>query len=359
MKSRHLFSLALVFMLPLIANADASIPAKDLPGSHDPSFLKRFEGSLIVAFKQESYAKFTFPLSPLKPTGEEENDIEYYAPEKSRTLEGAHTRAAYLIPEGHHPFEVIKNYENHLRDLGGKVLYSCAGKGCGGNPHHASWIWYGRISLGYFLEDMDSVATYNEKFSTGYCALASSSIKDQQFLVVDLPDKNRVVSVLSYTLGDDNGCTVLKDRTVAVVDVLESKAMEEKMVVVKAEEMASEIDTQGSVALYGIYFDTGKAEIKPDSKPTLDQIAKLLRSKPSLKLLVVGHTDNRGTFEYNMDLSRRRAQAVVDALVSNYGISAGRLQPVGVGYTCPRATNRTPEGRAKNRRVELVERTGA
>ncbi len=355
MKNRYLFVLLFVLILPLLARADASIPTKDLPGGHDLSFLKRFEGSLIVAYKHKSYGRFTFPLSPLKATGKEENDILFYAPEKSKTLEGEYTRIAYLIPKDHHPLEVIRNYENYLREQGGEVLYTCEGRSCGGNPSHAAWIWYGDISLAYFLEDMNSVASYNEKYSTGYCALASSNIKDQQYMVVDLPDKKSTVSVLSYILGDDSGCTAIKDRTVVVVDVLKSEPMEQKMVVVKAEKMASEIDTQGSVALYGIYFDTGKTEIKPESKPTLEQIAKLLRSKPLLKLLVVGHTDNQGTFDYNMDLSKRRAHAVVKALVSGYGINASRLKPVGVGYACPRASNRTPEGRAKNRRVELVE----
>ena len=355
MKNKYLFILIFVLVFPLLVSADATIPTKDVPGSQDPPFLKRFEGSLIVAYKHKSFAKFTFPLSPLKPTGEEENDIEFYAPEKARNLEGEYTRIAYLIPQGHGPLEVVKNYENHLRELGGRVLYTCEGRGCGGHPNHASWIWYGKISLGYFLEDMNSVASYNKKFSTGYCALASSNIKDQQYMVVDLPDKKSTVSVLSYILGDDSGCTAIKDRTVVVVDVLKSEPMEQKMVVVKAEKMASEIDTQGSVALYGIYFDTGKTEIKPESKPTLDQIAELLRTRPSLKLLVVGHTDNQGTFDYNMDLSKRRARAVVNALVSRYGISSARLHPVGVGYACPRASNRTSEGRAKNRRVELVE----
>ncbi len=86
MKNRYLFVLLFVLILPLLARADASIPTKDLPGGHDLSFLKRFEGSLIVAYKHKSYGRFTFPLSPLKATGKEENDILFYAPEKSKTL---------------------------------------------------------------------------------------------------------------------------------------------------------------------------------------------------------------------------------------------------------------------------------
>jgi outer membrane protein OmpA-like peptidoglycan-associated protein len=108
------------------------------------------------------------------------------------------------------------------------------------------------------------------------------------------------------------------------------------------------------VALYGIYFDSGKADVKPESAETLEQIAKFLTNSPDLQVLVVGHTDNAGSFESNMDLSKSRAEAVVRALTSTYGVDAARLMPVGVSFAAPVATNATEEGRAKNRRVELV-----
>lgn len=131
--------------------------------------------------------------------------------------------------------------------------------------------------------------------------------------------------------------------------------MDVKMVTVAAEEMAEQISTSGSVALYGIYFDTDKADIKPESADTLEQIVKLLKDSPDLKLLVVGHTDNIGTFTYNMDLSQQRADAVVKELRTKFGIEAERLGSVGVSYSSPVASNKTEEGRAKNRRIELVE----
>ena len=94
--------------------------------------------------------------------------------------------------------------------------------------------------------------------------------------------------------------------------------------------------------------------VKPDSKPTLDEIAKLLQSKPDLKLKIVGHTDNKGTAEYNLDLSTRRAANVVAALTGSYAIAPDQLASEGAGLTQPIASNDTEEGRAKNRRVELV-----
>ena len=83
-------------------------------------------------------------------------------------------------------------------------------------------------------------------------------------------------------------------------------------------------------------------------------MSKLLQSRPSLKLQVVGHTDSQGGYEHNMDLSRRRAEAVLTSLVSRYGVDSGRLMAAGVGPLSPVASNDTPEGRTKNRRVELV-----
>jgi outer membrane protein OmpA-like peptidoglycan-associated protein len=123
---------------------------------------------------------------------------------------------------------------------------------------------------------------------------------------------------------------------------------------VKAAEMAEKIDASGRIALYGILFDFNKTDLKPESKPTLDQIAKLLAEDPTLKLLVVGHTDNVGAFEFNRDLSARRAATVVAELKSKYGIAKERLFPFGVSFASPIASNSTEEGRAKNRRVELV-----
>ncbi len=117
---------------------------------------------------------------------------------------------------------------------------------------------------------------------------------------------------------------------------------------------AKDLARTGHVAVYGIYFDFGKADVKSESEPMLKEIAKLLQQDPRLKLHVVGHTDSVGELAYNLDLSRRRAQAVVQVLATKHGIAPGRLRGDGVGPLAPVASNDTEEGRAKNRRVELV-----
>jgi OOP family OmpA-OmpF porin len=135
--------------------------------------------------------------------------------------------------------------------------------------------------------------------------------------------------------------------------IVERAAMDQ-VVTADAASMAAAIGNTGRVALYGIYFDFDKADLKPESKPALDEISKLLAQDPQLKLYVVGHTDNVGEIGYNMTLSQARAEAVVKALVTGYKIDAGRLKPYGVGPLSPVSSNASEEGRAKNRRVELV-----
>jgi outer membrane protein OmpA-like peptidoglycan-associated protein len=137
------------------------------------------------------------------------------------------------------------------------------------------------------------------------------------------------------------------------LNIIEKEAMSQD-VVADANSMATAIKETGKIALYGIYFDTGLAVLKAESQPTLQEIAKLLKANPGLKLYVVGHTDNTGTFDANMKLSMERAASVVNALVSQHGVTAAALKACGDGPTAPVATNDTPEGKALNRRVELV-----
>jgi len=118
--------------------------------------------------------------------------------------------------------------------------------------------------------------------------------------------------------------------------------------------MARSLADTGKIALYGIHFDTDKDTLRPDSKPTLDEIGRLMSTDPQTRLRIVGHTDNQGASDYNLDLSRRRAAAGLRALTDQYHIAPARLDSFGCGLYAPVASNATDDGRAKNRRVELV-----
>jgi len=154
----------------------------------------------------------------------------------------------------------------------------------------------------------------------------------------------------------DNKETWVEVRTYSKMyrlNIVEREVMKQE-ITANAEAMGNDINSTGHVAVYGIYFDSGKAEIKPESDTAIVQISKLLKNNQSLKLYVVGHTDNVGTIEANMKLSKDRADAVVNTLITKYGIPSARLKSYGVASLAPVASNDTEEGKAKNRRVELV-----
>ncbi len=134
--------------------------------------------------------------------------------------------------------------------------------------------------------------------------------------------------------------------------IVHLKEMQQE-VVVDAATLGNEIKQNGHVAVYGIHFNTGKADILPDSEGTLKEIVKLMQQDAALKLRVEGHTDDQGNASANQTLSEKRAQSVV-AWLTAHGVSAGRLTAKGFGMTKPVADNSTEEGRAKNRRVELA-----
>jgi len=137
------------------------------------------------------------------------------------------------------------------------------------------------------------------------------------------------------------------------LDIVEKGEMQQE-IVASAEGMTNDITTTGHAALYGIYFDTGKSEIKAESESSLKEIAIMLKQNVTMKLFVVGHTDNVGGIGANMTLSRARAESVVNELTTKHGVGAGQLAAHGVGSLSPVAPNATEEGRALNRRVELV-----
>jgi OmpA-OmpF porin, OOP family len=135
--------------------------------------------------------------------------------------------------------------------------------------------------------------------------------------------------------------------------IIQKEAMTQD-VVASAQVFSNDIRTTGHAAIYGILFDTGKSTIKPESAQAIGEVAKLLKSDPGLKIFVVGHTDNVGGVDSNIKLSQSRAEAVIQELVRNSGIAAARLRGFGCGQFAPVMSNDTEDGRAKNRRVELV-----
>jgi OOP family OmpA-OmpF porin len=239
---------------------------------------------------------------------------------QTQHLEGKIDWVEYTTPPNRSLLEIIRNYQQGLQKAGFKQIFACHEKDCGTNGEGNS-----------HTDQLGFINGWNNRYWVGKLARPTGDV--YAAVNADGPDDgNR-----------ENGTHVL---------TIELKPMEGGLVSVTAAELADELATTGHSALYGIYFDTGKAEVKPESDAALAEVTKLLQNK-TLKLIVAGHTDNVGDFASNMDLSKRRAQAVVQALVKR-GVAASRLNPQGLGPCAPVASNDDDAGRAKNRRVELV-----
>lgn len=244
----------------------------------------------------------------------------------TRTVDGRLSTHIYRLPAQSNPSAIVSSYQKRLTHNGYQAVFQCSGQQCG--PHFAQVSPGARHASQYF----------SSKGAVGHYLVAEKS--GPAF------DRYVVMQISAAGSGKPH----------ALINRIQTQPLQIASIQVSAHQMAQSIHKSGRVALYGIYFATNSAKLQPKSKPTLSQIAKLLANKPKLKLLVVGHTDSRGSFQYNIKLSRRRAKAVVNALVNNYGVDRNRLKPWGDGYTAPRATNRSKRGRARNRRVDLVPR---
>jgi outer membrane protein OmpA-like peptidoglycan-associated protein len=140
-----------------------------------------------------------------------------------------------------------------------------------------------------------------------------------------------------------------------LLQIVEAKAMATGQVTVDAKAMSQGLAQNGHIALYGIHFASDSAVLGKDSAATLAEMAKLLKAQPALKVYIVGHTDDSGSLAHNLALSQQRAEAVVKALETQYGIAPARLAAKGLASYAPVASNRDDAGKARNRRVELVE----
>lgn len=309
----------------------ALAPAADLPGSKDHPILSRYQGAQIIGYIEKPFDEYTLPLGRIV----EVSPPTTYA--KSEKVEGKLTRITYLIPKGRTAVEVYRNYLNALAALKAQTLF----EGAGDRPLGMFGVRYGDLPM----EQTGQILQY--------------SYNAQRFYAGRVHTPTARVTVALYVTEFENGLvpstlTVDKGQTVVQVDFIESAAMESGKVT--AAQMQTALGNEGHVALYGIHFDTGKAVIKPESEPTLVEIVALLKAQPALKLYVAGHTDDTGEPSANLDLSMRRALAVVSELVSRRGVDGSRLTAAGVGPYSPIAPNTTEAGRAKNRRVELVYR---
>ncbi len=308
----------------------SSVFAQDIVGSEDHPLITRFPGSEITHYYERDYNEVNMAIKP----GEAEKP-----PKEFLNAAGKHTSIRYNVPEKRTPLEVMRNYELALKKAGAEFVFKCAGGACDGTES-----WYSAK----FFE-----AVYNNRKgaeSSHYFHPFDTYHAEQQYLVAKLP-----TAEADYLM--EIGVTKpYEGVTQVMVEVVQQEKMDEGLIAVNADVIKEKLAKDGKIALYGIFFDTGKSIIKPESAKELGIINEFLAANPIVKLYVTGHTDDTGNFESNKKLSEERAVAIVDYMIKTHGIATDRLKPLGVGPAAPASTNRSEEGRAKNRRVELVER---
>jgi OmpA-OmpF porin, OOP family len=300
-----------LLLAPSCLDTSAALAQRgDVPGARDYPGIGRFTGSVITGYQAKDFDAARLQAAPFRDD----------KPTDARRLEGRVTRIAYRTGVGPSILEVSRNFETQLAKAGFETLLACDTDACGGLP---------------FPEAVDVLPIpqmWIDGFDYRYFAGRKADGAGETFASV---------------LVSKNNDQIYAQLVVAVVGAMANR-------MVDAAAMGKGLREKGHIALYGIYFDTDKAVLKPESRPTLDEIAKLLNAQAQLTVFIVGHTDNQGAFDYNLDLSRRRAEAVAAELAKSYRIAGARLRTAGVGFLAPVGPNSSEDGRALNRRVELV-----
>lgn len=303
--------------IPLLIITGNVFAQEDIPGSSDHQVISRFEGSQILRYSDKEFESFTYPLS-----SEMEN---FNTLAETKSEEGRLVSIEYITGQGVSATQVFRTYYKQLEDAGFKIIFSCQKKDCGSMPMH--------FTRNYLFNSSSKLG--NVMTGQGGSYLVAQGVKDDQAYIVSLVVGEERQNLSRYRL-----------------DIVEIEELDVDKV--NVESMESTLSKEGRFVLEGILFEFNKAELLPESNEALSLIAEFLKENPTKKIMIVGHTDNVGDHEFNLNLSEKRANAVVNELIESYSISNDRILAMGVGMASPVSTNETDEGRAKNRRVEIV-----
>lgn len=306
-------------VLTIIGAAAFAVAATAQDAPLETVFGEAFPGATATFENTIEYDEKTFIAGPMSAI---------YTVDASETVEGRVYETIYEVAANRSSLEVFRAYERAIADKGFEAVYTCKNEDCGGN-------------IGWVL-NKKSLQNPQNRDDQRYGLYQRATAGAQERVAIFVTKK---------------GGSAPERRIVsAVVEAVTTDAEEVDLETFDASTIAAAIAETGSAAVYGLQFETGSATLLPASDTILEQIAAYLTAAPEVSLLVVGHTDNQGGFDLNMELSRDRAASVTAALTERFAVDAGRLSAHGVGYLAPKAPNATEEGRAQNRRVELTPR---
>lgn len=313
-----------------MAGAHAAATPVEMKGAKDHPLISRYKGAVLVSAVDESYAAVRVPIGPGRRAAS--GGLEF---DQAIATEGRLHSYYYVAPQTSTSLEVFRNYQNALQQAGFQVAYTCEADACERELRP---------------ERLRADLLAPRRWPTSHNPAGGSSPRELRYLVARGKSAGNDTTVVVWVTEP----TSVFSAPAATLLIAEATPMATGNVVVSQQQLQTGLKAEGKIAIYGLYFDTGKADVKAESKPQLDEIAQLLKADAALRVLIVGHTDNQGGIDDNLVLSRRRAEAVVAALGSQYGIDTKRLSARGVANFVPVASNADESGRAKNRRVELV-----
>lgn len=345
--------IAVFTMLTFVTIFSSALQAADIENSSDHTLVPRVSGSEILSYKHRQLEQVELPTGPVERATDPENKRRsIWTYPTSEKLEGEHWSIVYGMPEETSTLHIHRSYTKALTDAGFEILYSASGEELDGDN---GFTFFSRNET---LRH-DALSTTHQR---------SAREADFRYLAaaINHPELGRVVvavstyNALRRSSGEAMGSFGNKP-TITSVEVVQSKELEIKMEhrVLEPDALEQGLIVDGRIAVYNILFAFDSAEILPDSSESLKHIAQLMKDRAQLTLLVVGHTDSIGDYDYNLKLSFNRAEAVVKYLASKHGIEEGRLRAAGAGMMSPATSNRSESGRELNRRVELVEIVGA
>jgi outer membrane protein OmpA-like peptidoglycan-associated protein len=312
----------------LILTFVGTINGQDLKGSKDHPLVTRYPDTQIIEYRSIDYDEF-----PIRTAMSYRENGKFIHPAKK--FGGKLTIIQYQSKSSAPFLQVLRNFSAGLKSAGFHELFSCDGqKTCG--PLFVTQSILG-MPVHNNLKNYPSSTDSSNGRRYGYWSGV-------------LPRKEGDVAV-GVLVGEDGRHPEKVD---IILDIIESKPMDDGLVAVNPQFLADEIAKNGKVILDGVLFDTDQATIKSESATSLKAIADYLAQNKSVNIFIVGHTDTIGNYAHNIDLSNRRAVAVAAVLVKDFKIDRNRLQSVGIGPVAPIGSNASEDGRAKNRRVEMV-----
>lgn len=301
--------------------------AADVQGGHDHPLVGRYEGSQIVGYRTKDFDEVKVIAGPFDPSNADQTGTGF------QMLEGREILIYYLLPQGRSALEAQRNYLSSLNAKGFTTLFTC---NAGDGSCFVSKSPEAAYLIGNALGDPNGLPRLLDDYPHNW-------FDQKARYILARGDSPAGAVYASISLGES------ARGTVAVVRVIETKDMESgKIVFLNAGQMEKAIGATGRVSLDGLQFNPDQDTLRPESKPTLDEIAKLMTGKPALSLQIVGPADAQRAADQDVDLAQRRAGRVAEALQRDYGIEAARLSA-----SAPSASD---SGDAKARRVELVAR---